>query len=67
MPTSVRNLNAYPMNYNDFSEKGVVNVKWSLPRSNNGKLTHFGVVKCRTKFLNDEVILKLKTVFSKYL
>lgn len=45
------------MNNKDGTERGVVVLKWDVPRNPNGKLTHFGLVKCRTTELNREVIL----------
>lgn len=43
------------MNNKGDEERGVVVVKWDFPRSTNGKLTHFGLLKCRTNDLNKEV------------
>lgn len=53
------------MNYNDEKEKGVVILKWVLPRNNNGKLTHFGIMKCRTKDLEEEVTMLQNLLFLK--
>lgn len=51
----VRALNAWTMNNKSDEERGVVVVKWDMPRSINGKLTHFGLVKCRINEINKEV------------
>ncbi|KAI1726468.1 fibronectin type III domain-containing protein [Ditylenchus destructor] len=56
VPTPVRDLNAYPMNNKAPGERGIVVLKWDPPRSPNGKLTRFGVVKCKTRPNTNEVI-----------
>uniref|UniRef100_A0A914CE69 Neuroglian n=1 Tax=Acrobeloides nanus TaxID=290746 RepID=A0A914CE69_9BILA len=48
VPTPVRSLNAYPMNYKNPPERGVVVLKWNHPRSANGKLLKYTIEKCRT-------------------
>ncbi|KAH7725433.1 fibronectin type III domain protein [Aphelenchoides avenae] len=49
VPTPVRELHAYPMNNRSPGERGVVVLKWDRPRSPNGRLTHYSVVKCHTQ------------------
>ncbi|MFH4975053.1 hypothetical protein AB6A40_001762 [Gnathostoma spinigerum] len=46
VPSPVRNLEAYPMNNRESKEKAVVVVRWTAPRSLNGKLTGYTVEYC---------------------
>uniref|UniRef100_A0A1I7RH52 Neuroglian n=1 Tax=Bursaphelenchus xylophilus TaxID=6326 RepID=A0A1I7RH52_BURXY len=56
VPTPVRELSAFPMNNLSPLEKGIVVLKWEPPRANNGRLTHYSVLQCRTHGVNDEQV-----------
>uniref|UniRef100_A0A183BR96 Neuroglian n=1 Tax=Globodera pallida TaxID=36090 RepID=A0A183BR96_GLOPA len=49
VPTAVRDLHAYPMNFMVPTERAVVVLKWHPPRTLNGRLTSFGIKHCRAE------------------
>jgi neuronal cell adhesion protein len=46
LPTAVSQLHAFPVNSKSPTEKGVVLLAWDEPRTSNGAITHYSVVKC---------------------
>ena len=46
LPTAVGQLRAFPVNSKSPNEKGVVLLSWDEPRTANGAITHYSVVKC---------------------
>ncbi|KAL3085546.1 hypothetical protein niasHT_037287 [Heterodera trifolii] len=49
VPTAVRDLHAYPMNFLMPSDRAVVMLKWHSPRTVNGRLTKYSVRHCRAE------------------
>ncbi|CAJ0929223.1 unnamed protein product, partial [Mesorhabditis belari] len=49
VPSPVRKLEAYPLNGRSDNEKGVVALRWKIPRQKNGKIAKYVVEICRTQ------------------
>uniref|UniRef100_A0A7E4W950 Neuroglian n=1 Tax=Panagrellus redivivus TaxID=6233 RepID=A0A7E4W950_PANRE len=64
LPTAVAQLRAFPVNSKSPQEKGVVLLAWDQPRTPNGAITKYSVVKC-VSYENDPVTTENRAQYCK--